>query len=126
MRWPIFEAGRIRANIHAQNARQEQLLLNYEKSILSALEDVESALAVYTGEQVRHKNLAEAVNANRRAVELASELFTRGLANFLSVLDAERSFYESEDTLAQSEHTVSLNLVSLYKALGGGWERETS
>ena len=126
MRWPIFEGGRIRANIHAQNARQEQLLLNYEKSIRGALEDVESALAVYTGEQVRHKNLAEAVNANRRAVELASELFTRGLANFLSVLDAERSLYESEDTLAQSEHTVSLNLVSLYKALGGGWEKETS
>lgn len=126
MRWLIFEAGYIRANIHAQNARQEQLLFNYEKSILGALEDVESALAIYTGEQVRHKNLAEAVNANRRAVELASELFTRGLANFLSVLDAERSLYESEDTLAQSEHTVSLNLVSLYKALGGGWEKETS
>ena len=126
MRWPIFEAGRIRANIHAQNARQEQLLLNYEKSILGALEDAESALAVYTGEQVRHKNLAEAVNANRRAVELAGELFTRGLANFLSVLDAERSLYESEDNLAQSEHTVSLNLVSLYKALGGGWETEPS
>lgn len=79
MRWPIFETGRIRANIHAQNARQEQLLLNYEKSILSALEDVESALAVYTGEQVRHKNLAEAVNANRRAVELASEYSPEGL-----------------------------------------------
>jgi len=126
MRWPIFEAGRIRANIHAQNARQEQILFNYEKSILSALEDVENALAVYTGEQVRHENLAEAVNANRRAVELASELFTRGLANFLYVLDAERSLYESEDNLAQSEHTVSLNLVSLYKALGGGWEKETS
>ena len=112
--------------LSAATARQEQLLLNYEKSILGALEDVESALAVYTGEQVRHKNLAEAVNANRRAVELASELFTRGLANFLSVLDAERSLYESEDTRAQSEHTVSLNLVSLYKALGGGGEKETS
>ena len=110
----------------AATARQEQLLLNYEKSILGALEDVESALAVYTGEQVRHKNLAEAVNANHRALELASELFTRGLANFLSVLDAERSLYESEDTRVQSEHTVSLNLVSLYKALGGGWEKETS
>ncbi|HHT9146323.1 MAG TPA: TolC family protein [Candidatus Wunengus sp. YC61] len=107
LRWPIFEAGRIRANIHAQSARQEQILFNYEKSILSALEDVENALAVYTGEQVRHKNLAEAVNANLRAVELASELFTRGLADFLYVLDAERSLYESEDNLAQSEHTLS-------------------
>jgi len=126
IRWPIFQAGRIRANVKVQNARQEQLLVNYEKAVLTALEDVENALVTFAGEQVRHKNLTAAVNANRRAVELAGELFTRGLANFLSVLDAERSLYESEDNLAQSEHTVSLNLVSLYKALGGGWETEPS
>jgi len=126
IRWPIFQAGRIRANVKVQNARQEQLLVSYEKAVLTALEDVENALVTFAGEQVRHKNLTAAVNANRRAVELAGELFTRGLANFLSVLDAERSLYESEDNLAQSEHTVSLNLVSLYKALGGGWEKETS
>ena len=77
-------------------------------------------------EYVRRQNLYEAVNANRRAVDLASELFTKGLTNFLNVLDAERSLYGSEDELIQSERTVSLNLVILYKALGGGWETEPS
>jgi outer membrane protein TolC len=77
-------------------------------------------------ECVRHQNLSEAVNANRRAVDLASELFTGGLVNFLNVLDAERSLYRSEDDLAESERTVSLNLVILYKALGGGWETKPS
>lgn len=126
IRWPIFQAGRIRANVKVQNARQERLLVSYEKAVLTALEDVENALVTFAGEQVRHKNLTEAVNANRRAVELAGELFTRGLANFLNVLDAERSLYTSEDNLIQSERTVSLNLVILYKALGGGWETEPS
>ena len=126
VRWPIFEAGRIRANIKVQNARQEQSFLSYEKAVLASLEDVENAIAAYNMEYVRHQNLSEAVNANRRAVDLASELFTGGLVNFLNVLDAERSLYRSEDELVQSERTVSLNLVILYKALGGGWETETS
>ncbi|MBI5796367.1 MAG: TolC family protein, partial [Planctomycetes bacterium] len=72
------------------------------------------------------QNLTEAVNANRRAVELANELFSKGLVNFLNVLDAERSLCKSEEELVQNERTVSLNLVILYKALGGGWENEPS
>ena len=126
VRWPIFDAGRIRANIRVQNARQEQAMLNYEKAVLTSLEDVENALVAYTAEHIRGKNLTEAVNANRRAVELANELFTKGLVNFLNVLDAERSLCKSEEELVQNERTVSLNLVILYKALGGGWEKETS
>ncbi|MBI2472838.1 MAG: efflux transporter outer membrane subunit [Planctomycetes bacterium] len=126
VRWPIFEAGRIRANIKVQNARQEQSLLSYEKAVLASLEDVENAIVAYNTEYVRRQNLSEAVDANRRAVELASELFTKGLVNFLNVLDAERSLYKAEDDLTQSERTVSLNLVILYKALGGGWETEST
>jgi len=126
VRWPIFDAGRIRANIRVQNARQEQALLNYEKAVLTSLEDVENALVAYTAENIRRKNLTEAVNANRRAVELANELFSKGLVDFLNVLDAERSLCKSEEELVRNERTVSLNLVILYKALGGGWENEPS
>ena len=75
---------------------------------------------------VRRRNLAEAMNANRRAVELSNELFIRGLVDFLNVLVAERFLYQSEDDLAQSEQMVSLNFIALYKALGGGWEIEQS
>ena len=120
--WPIFDAGRIRANIAVQDARTEQQLTTYEQTVLRSLEEVENALVAYSREQVRHAQLAEAVEANRRAVELSNELYIRGLGDFLNVLDSQRALFASESDLAQSEATVSTNLVALYKALGGGWE----
>lgn len=122
LHWPLFAGGRIRANIQVQNARQEQALTLYEKAVLSSLEDVEDALVAYSREQERHLSLAEAVTANRRAVELANARYSGGLEDFLSVLDAQRSLYDSEDRLAQSEQAVAENVIRLYKALGGGWE----
>jgi multidrug efflux system outer membrane protein len=119
--WPIFDAGKIRANIEVRNAQQEQALLLYQKSVLSALQDVESALVNYSQEQSRYRSLLEAAGANRRAVQLANDLYTQGLVAFLNVLDAERSLYISESDLAQSEANMASNLVALYKALGGGW-----
>ena len=122
VQWRVFDAGRIRANIRVQNARQEQALVRYEQTTLNAFKEVEDALVAYANEQVRHRSLADAVTADREAVHLANQLYGNGLASFLNVLDAERSLYQSEDQLAQSERDVSLNLVTLYKALGGGWE----
>ncbi len=122
--WRFLDFGRIRAQIKAANARQEQALAMYELVVLTALEDVENALVAYANEQVRYRSLDEAVAANRRSVELASELYTKGLGDFLNVLDAERSLYQSEDQLVVSERAVAENLVALYKALGGGWERK--
>lgn len=119
---PLFEAGRIRANIRVQNARQEQALARYEKTILTALADVENTLVAYAKEQVRRRALAAAVDANRQAVDLANERYTKGLADFLNVLESQRSLYLSQDQLVQSEETVVENLIALYKALGGGWE----
>jgi len=121
--WPIFYAGRIRANIEVHNARQEQALVRYEKAVLASLEDVENALVSYSKERHRYAALGEAVAANRLAFALANERYLKGLTNFLDVLDAERSLYTSEDQLAQSEQAVRVNLVSLYKALGGGWNQ---
>ena len=60
--------------------------------------------------------------ANRHAVDLSTELYTRGLGDFLSVLESQRSLFGSEDQLVQSERAVVANLISVYKALGGGWE----
>jgi len=122
--FPVFDRGKIRANIQVQNARQEQALAWYENTVLRALAEVEDALVAYAKEQVRRDSLEEAVKANRRAVELASDLYTKGLADFLSVLEAQRSLYSSEEQLALSERSVSVDLVALYKALGGGWEEE--
>ena len=76
--WPVFDAGRIRANIAVQNAVQEQALATYEKTVLTAFQDVEVALVSYTNEKVRHESIAEAVAANQRATDLSNELYSRG------------------------------------------------
>ncbi|HEX6767769.1 MAG TPA: TolC family protein, partial [Candidatus Binatia bacterium] len=120
--WPVFDAGRIRANIEIRSAQQEQALRLYEKSVLTGLGDVESVLVSYAKEQSRYRSLLEAVSANRRAMQIADDLYTQGLVAFLSVLDAQRTLLSSESDLAQSEANMASNLVALYKALGGGWE----
>jgi NodT family efflux transporter outer membrane factor (OMF) lipoprotein len=122
--WPVFDAGRIRANIEVRNAQQEQALTLYEKTILVAFEDVENSLVNYAREQVRYRALIDAVAANRRAMQMANELYTRGLVDFLNVLESQRLLYASESELAQSETVMASNLVALYKALGGGWETD--
>ena len=76
VRWPIFDAGRIRANIRVQDARQEQSLARYERTILQSLEEVENALVGYAKEQERRQLLIAAVQADREALELASERYT--------------------------------------------------
>ena len=120
--WPLFDAGRIRANIEVQNAREEQALVRYEQTVLTAVEEVENALVSYTREQMRHRTLTAAVEANRRSVALANEQYTRGFGDFLNVLIAQRALYNAEDQVVQSERTIVSNLIALYKALGGGWE----
>jgi NodT family efflux transporter outer membrane factor (OMF) lipoprotein len=120
--WPVFNAGRIRNQIRVEQARTDQALANYEQTVLNSLEEVESALVAYRQEFVRRESLAAAVSSNQRAVRLSQQLYQRGLANFLDVLDAQRSLYLSQDLLAQSDTTVSSNAVALFKALGGGWE----
>jgi outer membrane protein TolC len=83
---------------------------------------VESSLVAYVNEQQRRKSLTEALAANRRAFDIATQLYQLGQTDFLNVLSAQRSLLASEDGLAQSDRTIATNLISLYKALGGGWE----
>jgi multidrug efflux system outer membrane protein len=126
VQWELFQAGSIRANVRVQNARQEQALDTYEQTVLVALEDAENALTAYAREQTRRESLSQSVQADEQALELSTQLYNNGLADFLGVLDSERSLYASQDALVQSDQTVSLNLVQLYKALGGGWQNETN
>jgi NodT family efflux transporter outer membrane factor (OMF) lipoprotein len=120
--WPLFDAGKIRANIRVQNAIQEQALLAYRSTVLTALSDVDSSLVAFAREQEHYKALSEAVAANRRAVDLATRLYADGQTDFLNVLTAQRSLYASQDALVQSSRAIATDLVSLYKALGGGWK----
>jgi NodT family efflux transporter outer membrane factor (OMF) lipoprotein len=123
--WRILDLGHVRSQIRTANAQAQQSLAMYDKAVLTSLEDVENALVAYSREQVRHRSLQEAVDASRSAVEISNELYKNGLASFLNVVDAERSLYQAEDELVQSERSVTVNLVVLYKALGGGWQTPT-
>lgn len=121
IRWPVLDFGRIRANIAAQDARAEQALAVYEKTILTALTDVESTLVALDKEAFRHQALSETVEANQRALALALDRYRQGLAAYLTVLDSQRQLLAAEDQLAQSAAALVLNRLGLYKALGGGW-----
>jgi len=126
IRWRLFEYPRLRAQINAQTAYQEQALAAFEQTVLLAMEEVENALTAHQKETERLGTLRVAVESSRRALTLAHELYAKGLGEFLNVLVAERSLFESEDALVQSESAVTENLVALYKALGGGWEPPNS
>ncbi|MEW6658929.1 MAG: TolC family protein [Thermodesulfobacteriota bacterium] len=123
--WPIFAGGRILWNIKVQEALAEQALLTYQKVVVTALKEVETALVAYAKEQERRQALSAVVVNNRKAVEVAMQLYVPGKTDFLNVLTAQRSLYTSEDALVQSTRTVDTNLIALYQALGGGWEKES-
>jgi multidrug efflux system outer membrane protein len=122
VRWPVFDAGRIRSGIHVQEARQEQSLVAYERAVLSAYEEVANALVAYARVRERRESLELAVEADQKAVEMANDLWTRGLTDFVNVLDTQRALFLLQDQLAESDAAVTTSLVALYKALGGGWE----
>lgn len=119
--WNIFDGGATRANIEIQNARTEQALGAYEKAVLTSFQEVESALIAYSREQERRKSLREAVESSSRAYGISRELYASGLVDFLRVLESQRSLFVSQEALASSDQKVSTDLVTLYKALGGGW-----
>lgn len=121
--WNIFHGGAIRHNIKVQTARRDQALIDYELTVLKALEEVENVLNAYAEEQrPRMESLRTGAAAAQRAVLLSQDQYQAGLVDFNNVLDAQRSLLTFQDELAQSEGAVTSNLVRLYKALGGGWK----
>ncbi|MDD2775142.1 MAG: efflux transporter outer membrane subunit [Gallionella sp.] len=119
---PIFNAGHIKAGIEAQTAREQQVLLSYEQTILNAVEDVENSLAVLTGEQQRIDALTAAEKEREIALEHARSLFREGQIDLLQLLDVQRALLATELTLTESHAQRAVSYVQLYKALGGGWQ----
>jgi multidrug efflux system outer membrane protein len=119
--WNLFDGGKARGTVKNKRAVYQEKLANYRASFLKALEDVENALAAYYGEQSKRLILVEAARANEVAVTLARERYRRGLTSFLDVLTAENSLYTAQSNLSKSEANLLTDLISLYKALGGGW-----
>jgi outer membrane protein, multidrug efflux system len=121
VRWNLFDGGRVRANIQAQEALTEQALIGYEQTVLVALEEVENAMVGFVQENDRREALQRSVAASVAATGLVKTLYRTGLTDFQNVLDTERTQFQEQDTLAQSEGFVTQNLIDVYRALGGGW-----
>ena len=120
---PIFQGGQLKYTLHLRKAQQREAAITFEKTTLTAWHEVANALIAYQAEQERRAALIQAVAENRKALVLAQSRYKEGVADFLTVLDTERSLLAAQEQLAASTTTVSTNLVALYKALGGGWQQ---
>ena len=124
LRWNVFSGGKVQNQIQAERARADQAFKRYEQSVLRALEEVQTALAAYTKEKLRAQQLGVATDATQRAVDLVRTQYVSGLTNFQNVLDTQRTLFQLQQELANSEGQQVQNLVALYRALGGGWNVE--
>lgn len=119
--WPIFEAGKLRANIRSSKEAELQSYLAYQNAVLGALRDVEDALARYRNEERHVRALEEAVNAAESSDSIARQQFANGLVTYINVLTAETSLLSARDQLVQGRQALAQDRGALYKALGGGW-----
>jgi NodT family efflux transporter outer membrane factor (OMF) lipoprotein len=121
---PIFAGGRLRSTLELRETQQQEAAITYRKTVLQAWHDVVNALVAHRLEQNRRARLRSQAEHSRAALGLARVRYNDGVADFLTVLDAERSLLQAEQQHATSTTNVSLDLVQLFKALGGGWETE--
>lgn len=119
---PLYAGGRIKAGIDAASAREREALALYERTMLQALEDVDSALASVVDDRARAGDLDLSVQARERSLDRARALYREGQADFLVVLDVERGLLTSKLDRAALQTDELLSVVQLYRALGGGWK----
>ena len=122
--WAALDYAHVRAKINIAKAQNEAALASYEKTVLTALEETENSLVDFGKSQARRDYLAASAHAAEQAAGLARERYNGGIADFLTVLDAERTQFEVQEQLAESQTGTATDLVAVYKALGGGWEPE--
>jgi len=123
--WAAFDLGSVRARLRGAKADAEGALANYEQQVLLALEESANAFSDYDKTQQRLLSLMRQSDASRKAAELASVRYREGTVDYLVLLDAERERLSAEDAQAQGEVDLYRGIVSIYKALGGGWQPET-
>jgi multidrug efflux system outer membrane protein len=123
--WPALNLGRVKANVDLSQARESEAQAQYTQTVLRALQEVESSLVHYRTALARVERIQDAASASERAADLARLRFSGGVADFLQVLDAERTQLEAQDLLAQSRTEAATAYAALYKALGGTWPSAT-
>lgn len=119
--FPVFDFGKRSAAVDVQVALQHQAYLNYQKTVVTALQEVEQALTAYFHEEVRLKTLQREVRASKKSLDLTIDLFHSGLANYTQLLQVEQVWLAAVNTQTDSEQALTSDLIALYKALGGCW-----
>ncbi|MFT6106875.1 MAG: multidrug efflux system outer membrane protein [Rickettsiales bacterium] len=120
--WSAFDLGRIQAQIHQKDAEAQIAVAFYEKTVLESLEDLQTSISNFSREEETRERLKKAAIFSKEAALLAKIRYEAGVDTFIDVLESEGTLLATEDALAVSEINSALNLISIYKALGGGWE----
>jgi NodT family efflux transporter outer membrane factor (OMF) lipoprotein len=120
--WPLLDFGALDAQVDIADIAAHASLVNYRKTILNAVQQVDTSIDGYQAQQARIEELGTAMTAGQRAVDLATARYDRGLTDFLNVVDAERQFYDLQEQYAEAQVAQGEQFVQLYKSLGGGWQ----
>jgi NodT family efflux transporter outer membrane factor (OMF) lipoprotein len=120
--WKILNYGRLKNQVRVQDARFQQLLINYENVVLGAAAEVKNAISGFLHSRVEAKYREQSAAAAQRSTDLSMLQYTEGVTLYQSVLDATRSLAAQQDSYAVTRGDIATNLIALYKALGGGWE----
>ncbi len=120
--WPLLNYGRLKNNVRVQDARFQQLVINYQNTVLKAAEEVENAVVAFLRAQEQARFLSAAVQATKGAVDLSLIQYRGGAIPFDRVLISEERLVAQQDRLAETEGAISVNLIAVYKGLGGGWQ----
>jgi len=121
-RWNIFNYGRLKNNVRVQDARYQQAIVNYQNTVLKAYQEVEDAMVGFVESQQESRYRRSAAEAARRSTDIARIQYREGAVDFQRVIDSERSLVIQQDRWTSSRGEIALNLIAMYKALGGGWE----
>jgi NodT family efflux transporter outer membrane factor (OMF) lipoprotein len=122
--WNLLNYGRIQNNVRVQDARFQQAVLGYRDTVLRANEEVENGIVSFLHEQDRIAALTVSSNAAERSVAIATQQYQKGTIDYQPLLDSQRVLVQQQDTLAESRGLVGIDLVAIYKALGGGWQAQ--
>jgi len=120
--WDIFNYGRIKNRVRVQDARFQQLVVNYQNTVLKAAQETEDAMVAFLRSQDEVKFLSESVKAAQRSVDLSMIQYREGLVDYQRVLDTQRFQSQEQNLLTQTKGSVVLNFIAMFKALGGGWQ----
>jgi len=125
-RWNVLNYGRIQDSVRVQDARLQQLLVNYQNSVLNAAREVEDAMVDFLNGKVQAEILRRTVASAKRSAELSVIRYREGFSSYQRVLDSQQTLFTQEQRYVDAQGSTVRSLVALYKALGGGWEGDTS